>query len=702
MNIKTLGLVGVLLTVNTPCFSSVDVQAMTADDLVEAAQALEYIGEGGRSERFLDLASQKGSLKAQVELASNIKDLDKRFKEYDSLIKKGSGDALYKKACLLREKSNDIFNREKCAYVRAFQKQYSFDSQYGYLDSLLDGAAKKGVMSAVWWIEDPVKRLLAADKVRLYEIVYKALGEINSDITKSIAVFERLRARPLSSIEYEKIGKESETSLLSTFNSKAYENALYLFGKSCEMGNKDSCNHLAEMYAGSPWGYMDLQKSLSLAQGLSSWPRNLSWAATVGLITKPESGVKLDLGKEFDIYSPIFQDNNDRNYSLSYQYAIENELRYFKKEVSHQRHFLSASKFEVLEEYPDNPKAVELLAYGYLHDGNYERGYYYLTKLFELAHPDANKREVFESRRFLFVMTHEGIGCNKDENKAWENYGRNNGRLYVIKSLKAGDVKNISSPIVREAISNDDVLRHFDLIGLKPKIDNLTNVKYLLKTQEELIDTGSKIFKEFFPVQDSSLDDIFQSESVFTKGSAETKLKQEKQHALRLEKLNELYTIANMLADKGNSKGLHMLGLLQMRMANFDEAMTLFNKAASSGCNEAHSELAKMYFYGLGTEPNVKVAVDQLEAQGLTTAEAYVELAKVADDLFYTDLRSLLLTRAFQVDAKNFYAWKTLVDSFENLNIYGDRKYGLRVLGKACDAAGGLFCNMYKNLKPRN
>ncbi|WP_337557962.1 hypothetical protein [Parasutterella sp.] len=81
MHLKNLGLVGVLLTVNAPCFSSVDVEAMNAENLVEAAQALEYIGEGGRRERFLDLASQKGSLKAQVELASNIKDLDKRFKE---------------------------------------------------------------------------------------------------------------------------------------------------------------------------------------------------------------------------------------------------------------------------------------------------------------------------------------------------------------------------------------------------------------------------------------------------------------------------------------------------------------------------------------------------------------------------------------------------------------------------------------------
>lgn len=491
MNIKTLGLVGVLLTVNTPCFSSVDVQAMTADDLVEAAQVLEYIGEGGRSERFLDLATQKGSLKAQVELASGIEDLDKRFKEYDRLIKKGSGEALYQKARLLKDKSN-IYSRQKCSYVSSFIQKYpTFESQDAYFDTLFVQAYQKGVETALFWIRDPQKGLLVADKAGKFRQVYRA----NPDIEKSVAIFERLRKRPLSSVEYEKLGYQAMPGFY--FNSKSQEKALYLFGKSCEMGNQDSCYRLSDMYAGSPWQYMNMEKSLAYANAISKWPINLSWAATVGLVPKPDSSVALDFGTEFEIVKNCI----DRNYDRAYQYAISEELTHFKTFTRERRHYLSKAKIEILENYQSNPKAVDLLAYGYIHDGNFEKGYDYFNKFIDLSAGVTDRDisiKVDVARNFLFIMTHEGVGCDKDEEKAWTKYGKNDGRLYALRSLKAGVAKNVASPFVREAICNDSELRYFDLIGLDPKVDALSRVKYLLKTQDELVDVADKLFKQYF------------------------------------------------------------------------------------------------------------------------------------------------------------------------------------------------------------
>ena len=136
-----------------------------------------------------------------------------------------------------------------------------------------------------------------------------------------------------------------------------------------------------------------------------------------------------------------------------------------------------------------------------------------------------------------------------------------------------------------------------------------------------------------------------------------------------------------------------------MRMANLNESMTLFKQAASSGCKEAYSELAKMYFYGLGTEPSVQKAVEQLEAKGMTRSNAYVELAKISNNIYFTGLHSWLLTEALRSDSKNINAWKMLVDEVEAFDIYTDRDYGLKVLGKACDVTAGEFCRRYKQLK---
>lgn len=684
MNTKALGLFGVLLTVNTPCFSSVDVQAMNAEDLVEAAHVLEYIGEGGRSERFLDLATQKGSLQAQVELASNIEDLDERFKEYDRLIKKGSGEALYKKALLLKEKS-DILSRQKCSYVSSFiQKHPTLESQEAYFNTLFVQAFQDGIENAVFWISDPMDKLLAADKVGEFNQVYEALEDINPNIEKSIQIFERLRKRPLSSVEYEEIGYQALPFL--GFNSKSRENALYLFKKSCEMGNQDSCYWLSNMYASSPWQYMDIGKSLAYANAISKWPPNLSWAATVGFIPKPGSGVSLNFGTKFEIIKNYI----DRNYDRSYQYAISEELAHFKKFASERRHYLSNAKIEILENYQGNINAVDLLAYGYIHDGKFKNGYDYLNKFIELSAGVKDRdisAKVDVARNFLFIMTHEGVGCDKDEEKAWAKYGDNKGRLYALRSLKAGVAKNVASPLVREAIGNDFELGYFDLIGLHPEVDTLSRVKCLLKTQNELIDVADRLFKQYFS-ENRSLE----------RPRDDSKQKLAKYHSLRLEKLNELYTICSLLADKGDPKGQYMLGLLQMRMTNFDDAIILFNKAAASGCKEAHSELAKMYFWGLGTEPNIRLAVEQLEAQGLTTSDAYVELANNSNDIYFTDMKTLLLDKAIKSDSSNFHAWEALIHS-ECMEVYEDRDYALRLYGKACDAVGGMFCNEYKSLK---
>ena len=685
MNTKALGFVGVLLTVNTPCFSSVDVQAMNAENLEETAHVLEYIGEGGRSERFLDLATQKGSLKAQVELASKIEDLDKRFKEYDRLIKKGSGEALYQKARLLK---SSIYSRKKCSYVSSFIQKYpTFESQDGYFDTLFVKAYQKGVEAALFWIRDPKKKLLAADKTGKFSEVYGALEELNPDIENSVAIFERLRKRPLSSVEYEKLGYQALPGL--NFNSKSQEKALYLFGKSCEMGNQDSCYRLSDMYARSPWQYMDMEKSLNYASTISKWPRNLSWAATVGLIPKPDSSVSLYLGTEFEIIKNCI----DRNFDRAYQYAISEDLTHFKTFTSKRYHNLSKAKIEILENYQSNPKAVDLLAYGYIHDGKFEKGYDYLNRFIELSAGVSDRDisvKVDVARNFLFIMTHEGVGCDKDEEKAWAKYGKKEGRLYALRSLKAGVAKNADSPLVREAIGDDSELRYFDLIGLHPKVDTLSRVKYLLKTQDELVDVAYKLFKQYFSGKRS-----------LERSEDDSKLQLAKYHSLRLEKLNELYTVCSLLADKGNPKGQYMLGLLQMRMTNFDDAMTLFNKATASGYKEAHSELAKMYFWGLGTEPNIRLAVEQLEAQGLTTSDAYVELANNSNVIYFTDMETLLLAKAIKADSSNFHAWDALIRS-EDMEVHQDRDYALRVYGKACDAVGGKFCNMYKNLKSQH
>ena len=105
-----------------------------------------------------------------------------------------------------------------------------------------------------------------------------------------------------------------------------------------------------------------------------------------------------------------------------------------------------------------------------------------------------------------------------------------------------------------------------------------------------------------------------------------------------------------------------------------------------------------MYFWGLGTEPNIRLAVEQLEAQGLTTSDAYVELANNSNDIYFTDMKTLLLDKAIKSDSSNFHAWEALIHS-ECMEVYEDRDYALRLYGKACDAVGGMFCNEYKSLK---